>query len=635
MVTTTHRKNEIVLAGTPIKISSPVQVVTESAFPEKIVIGDTTKDSQKLRSVVTFGWRDGIGKYRTDGNADINRAWYSTASLSFDGHLVLPPLATTTAGVGGAGDDTANVMIEYGGGVYIDASGAIYTYDDQADSWGSSLHTLPEPASDAIVIRLGGTVYLVFAHRNGYTYYDGTTWTDDTEDMIYVTFWNDQLWGIDRTGQLRKCSTIGSWTDDAILPLEDGVVTDLFVSGDASNVPIIYAMTTKGLFAHDNSNTKFLLTELGMPQHPTNGKGSRRWRGGLYPPSGLGVYEYISDGQPAEVNLVGPDLDDGLPSDRKGSIVQLEGSNNRLFGGVAASTATPLITSSISSIPVGLDAFSGSVNRGRGTVRPVDKGRSLVLAWSGESGPGVKGGGWEVAWESDDDTQGITTMLVSGAYGKHRLWWAHNKRVLYMDLPIDIINPSQVTTFEYGSTFKHHTPWFTGGDAVANLALLLRAESLHPTTAETLTIGYRRNYSTGAFTKWGPINSSGETELPFPVSGDGVGVPFRAIQFEVEGNRDTTKTNSPDLVALTLEWLKIIPPRATVTVDCVLTDYRGKKAETLRAAISSALASGTLVKLIWGPDATQSKIVQVIRAPGIELTGLEERGNVQVTMVEP
>jgi hypothetical protein len=619
--------NEVAIDGTFFDAKGFVESIPNNVYPGKTVIGDTTKDSQVDRSNIAWtDLRGGMLQYRVDGQGDVNRSWYSTAQAG-EGHLVLPALVTTTADVGGAGDDTARVLIEFGGGIYADASGAIYTYDDQADSWGSALHTLPEPASKAVVWRApSGTVYLIFATRKGYTYYDGTTWTDGTEDMIYIAVWNDQLWGIDIAGQLRRSSTIGTWTNDAVLPAEDGVVTALFVSGDASNTPILYVASTRGLFAHDNDNTRFQETELPF-QHPDLGVGSRKWLGNQYLPAGLTVYEYIADATPAQVNLVGLDRDDGLPSDRRGKIVQLEGSPFRLFALVENTTPTSFgtTTGSITS----LDVFASAGNRGRGTVRPRELGISIIFAWDRI--------GWQVVWESADSTEGITTAVVAGAYGKHRLWFAQNQRIFYMDLPRDIVNPTQVSDYEYASAYTHLTPWFTAGQTeVSKLALLLRAETINPTTSETLTIGYRLNYSTGAFTTWTAISVTGETALPFPVTGDAVGVEFRAIQFQIVAAQGSSNKNTPDLVSLTLEWRKKLPLKWTNTVELVIADKPDRKttAKAQRAAIRTALGAGTLVKLETGPDSDQTYLGDLKLAPGVRLSGTDKRGSIKITHVE-
>ena len=59
---------------------------------------------------------------------------------------------------------------------------------------------------------MGGSLYLVIAHydssASGYTYTsDASSFSDDTKDAKFLTFWDDKLWGIDNTGQLWHAAT--------------------------------------------------------------------------------------------------------------------------------------------------------------------------------------------------------------------------------------------------------------------------------------------------------------------------------------------------------------------------------------------------------------------------------------------
>ena len=71
--------NEIYLNGTYYPLTRPVQSVLASLYPAKVVIGDTTRDSQTRASVISWSdWRGGIGVERIQGAADVDRAWHST-----------------------------------------------------------------------------------------------------------------------------------------------------------------------------------------------------------------------------------------------------------------------------------------------------------------------------------------------------------------------------------------------------------------------------------------------------------------------------------------------------------------------------------------------------------------------------
>ena len=60
--------NEISLNGVYYPITKPVQSMLASIYPGKVVIGDTTKDSQVRTSIIAWSdWRGGIGINRMEG----------------------------------------------------------------------------------------------------------------------------------------------------------------------------------------------------------------------------------------------------------------------------------------------------------------------------------------------------------------------------------------------------------------------------------------------------------------------------------------------------------------------------------------------------------------------------------------
>ena len=343
--------NEISLNGVYYPITKPVQSLLASLYPGKVVIGDTTKDSQVRTSIIAWSdWRGGIGINRMEGAGEVNRAWFSTAQLRYKNHLVLPGLATeTTAPSHGFGDGNIGAINELGNEIYAFWNGGggsnpkLYKYNNTSDTWGSELtHNATDEATDSIVFtNAAGTTYLVFAcydsGGSGYVYStDGASWTRDTQATQFLTLWDERLWGISNAGQLWHASTIGTEVLDAMLPLPDGYVTALFVARNAAGVPIIYASTLEGLFAHDADNAMWVETQMKFPRHPENGKGTIRWRDSVYIPSGMGIYKYINGGNSAVVTVVGPDRDDGLPDDKRGSIRVIAGSHNELLVGVDA-----------------------------------------------------------------------------------------------------------------------------------------------------------------------------------------------------------------------------------------------------------------------------------------------------------
>jgi len=462
--------NEISLNGVYYPITRPVRSTLASIYPAKVVIGDTSKDSNLRSSIIAWSdWRGGIGINRMEGG-ETSRAWYSTCQLRYKNHLVLPGLATesstpthslTDATIGAINTLSSEVYAFWNGST--SESPKLFKYNNTNDSWGSALtQSATDQVTDSVVFTdSGGTTYLVFAHYDangsGYTYSsDGSSWTTDATDTQFVTTWDERLWGISNVGQLWHATSIGTEVNDAVLPLPDGSVTALFVARNAMGVPIIYAATARGLYAHNADNAMWEDTQMDFPTHPENGKGTVRWRDSVYIPSGNGIYRYVNGNNAAVISVVGPDRDDGLPSDKRGSIRHMAGSHNELLVGIDASTSPSTISST--DVPYQWVSHQGS------KVIAADSGYSTILGYNDM--------GWEVKWQASTSGKGFDSMHVSDAYDKHRVWWGHNDIVHFMDLPSDIINPSEVSEFSYALEGVHETPWFNAGQSeIDKLAL--------------------------------------------------------------------------------------------------------------------------------------------------------------------
>ena len=632
--------NEISLNGVYYPIARPVQSVLSSIYPAKVVIGDTTKDSQARTSVIAWSdWRGGIGVNRMETGGDVNRAWWSTCQLRYKNHLILPGLdndakanktstSLTDPSIGAIGELSSEIYVAWNGSTSEAAK--IYKYNNASDVWGTVLAAPNDQVTDTVTWRtLAGETFLIFAHYDangsGYTRFDGSTWTEDATDSQYVAAWDDRLWGISYAGQLWYSIVAGTEVNDAKLPLPAGSVTGLFVARDAGGEPILYAATKKGLFAHDAANSKFIQTELTIPNHPHAGKGTIRWRDSIYMPAGLGVYKYINQAGGAVLAVTGPDRDDGVPTNQRGTIKFMTGSHNELFAGLDASTA-PNITSG-DSIPYQWQSHHGSM------VIDDDTGYSTILGYDDM--------GWETKWTASSAGRSLQSLTVSDAYDEYRMWWGFNGEIKFMKIPSDIINPSFVSDFEFAASGVHETPWFNAGQAeVDKLALKLRVEVQDASSTETVAVEYATDYAE-SYTSLGTITSDGITSYTF---GSSAGTAFRAIKFKLSLAR-TTNTGTvnytkltPDVVSTTLEWRKKLPSKwgHQVQVD-INKEYKGKSPKDLRAALLSAIESTTLVEFTFRDDSggTRNYYVDVASATGIEYTGTDERGISTINLVEP
>jgi len=631
-------ENEVYLNGVYYPLAAPVQSALASIYPGKVVIGDTTKDSQTRTSIIAWSdWRGGIGVNRMEGAGDVGRAWWSECQLRYKNHLVLPALATATASVThGLGEANIGAIGILSDEVYAAWNGTstqnpvLFKYNNTSNTWGSALsHSIVDQVTDTVTWRApNDTTYIVFAHYDangsGYTYSsDGSSWTTDGQDTQFLAMWDDRLWGISNAGQLWWSLTIGTEVTDAKLPLDTGSVTGLFVARDASGEPIIYASTKEGLFAHDSANSRFIQTQLALPVHPNAGKGSLRWRDGAYVPAGLGIYKYINASQQAIVTIMGPDRDDGLPSDNRGSILHMAATHNELLASVDA-TIEPSIVSGDSLAYQGATGYQGS------DVIDPNTGYSSILGYDER--------GWEAKWVADTAGKGIDTMSVANAYDSYRLWWGFNESVYWMGMPMDIINPSEVTDFNYATSAIHQTPWVNAGQSeVDKLALKVKVEVQDASSSETVKVEYATDYSE-SYTTMGTITSDGITTYAF---GSSAGTTFRSIKFKLTLSRASGSTNrrkTPDVVSLTLEFRKKLAAKwghqARININKA---YKGKSPKDLRSSLISAIESTTLVEFTFRDDSggTRNYYVDVVSASGLEGTGYDERGISTINVVEP
>ena len=136
------------------------------------------------------------------------------------------------------------------------------------------------------------------------------------------------------------------------------------------------------------------------------------------------------------------------------------------------------------------------------------------------------------------------------------------------------------------------------------------------------------------YTTMGTITSNGMTTYTF---GSNLGTSFRSIQFKIT-LATNTKTVSPDLISLTLEFRKKLNPKLGWTVNVDLSKaYKGNSTKAMRSNILSAIESNTLIEFTYRDDSTTNRnyYVDIINAQGLEYTAYDERGTTQLTLSEP
>ena len=622
----------IQLNGLLYPIKEPVRVFKASQQPARIQLGQDVAGADQHKSSITWDdWTGGLGVERMDMQKDLTRYWWSTCLTDQRGHLTLGPLANQTAASGVAGNWEVSFINERNGIVYAGFGASVMAYSG-VTAWGSVLNTLPASATDSINVRMGGVEYLVIAHTNGYTYFDGTNWTADAKDAMYLAWWDERLWGIDSTGQLWWAHVLGTETDDAQLPRPNSTVTNLFVARMPSGDLGLYVATTDGLYAHNPVNNSLEPTELPLVYHPDNGLGATRWRDSAYISAGMAIFKYVTGDNAAIISDVGLTRNHGVPSARGGRIRALIPTLNHLIALVDATTAPDDL-----SLMQGGDGYQSGFDSVSEVIES-DVGYSWVAGLDGL-------GAWRTLWESAASTLAITAAHTSNSYGQYRLWWGQNQLVWYMKLPRGITNPDQISDWDYNTASTHELPWIDAGEAFRRkLAIALVLDVKGTSATETVAVQYRINDDDATTTTLGTIIADGHYEYPFPNSTTPTGTAFRTIKPVVALVRGTTTTTTPDVTRLEFlfERLEEVRMGFSVRVEVPEGGFREQSAEQLLENLYTAFRNDALVAFTYrdrdADDAGNANpwdyYVRVMQMTGAEETGHDFSGELVLALLE-
>jgi len=443
--------------------------------------------------------------------------------------------------------------------------------------------------------------YLVVASRDGGSIKtrDGATWSAAAKDAngslpgAYLTQFQNRLCVLNKKNAGFAYSDAGDivadWTnDDAFpnLPLER---TGMFEGRDASGGSVLYFLTPRGVYIMDVfSNMTFAPTEVTWERDDTSGKKGLYWKGDNYIAVGKGIYKVSG----SEVALVGPDMDDGLPSDLQGTVTDMIGTGFWLV--------------------IALDGGQGK--------------KSCILKRY------LTGKHWHPVYVGSVNTPIRTLMWDSGT-----LYFGEGTDVKSLPFPAVTDNVTQLEDHEYAATGSLTYPYFHSQfESMPKIAHKVRAVTRDCNADDKLTIYYRIDEDT-AWTTLGSFTTSPRPAvLNFPNTGDSVGVSFERIQLKAEFARGSTTTNSPKLESLILEY-RVVPPVLwswQFRVNAVTQgDVTGK---SIIEALKTAIETGTLMSFYPdGDKAGTEYFVEVAAMPGGEKgTDFGQEGLYSVTVQE-
>jgi len=626
--------NEVSLGGYRFRVTTPPRRILTSIHAPRFTIGDTQRGADQRSSVLTWNdWRGGIGVQRGLDSTTADRSWWSDMQTRFKEHLVLPRKPIQTPVINAASADNITSLVDFANEMYVTKGAAVYKYNNSTTTWGSALDTLPATVISAVSDRINGTVYLVYFHETGYSYStNGSSFTDMTTDGSYGVVWRNQLWMIDKTGQLRSTYDVtddAAWEVDAQLPIPDDAVTGLFISRDAFGEFIIYAATKRGIFSHDADSKLWHPTEPRFPRHTKGAAGSNEWSEAIYVPVGLSVYKRVIGSSGSTSTVMGPDRDHGVPSDYRGAITTSATAHNELLVGTSVRLSDTILLS------------GGAISGGHGSMAFFDltdvtgDGYAVIMGWNDHS--------WEVKWTGDEFAQDITAMFVSDAYseGNHdvyRLYWGYKGFVYYMEIQADIVNPDQVTDQVYHTTGTHITPFFDGGDVThEKLAIDCTFVTKNLSSGvRQIAVYYAVDFS-DTWTLWTTLTTDGKQTVTFDDdSSNPIGLVFSEIAFKFVFTGAADAVISPDLPMIELRWREKLNPKYGWQLNIDHTeDYGGLTPDEQREAIQSCIASQQLLQFTYKyADADQSYWVDATNLTSMEATGLDNAGQTTVSVVE-
>jgi hypothetical protein len=303
--------------------------------------------------------------------------------------------------------------------------------------------TTTDTPTDGIVY--GSTLFI--AEGNQYSYYTagGTALTTVSDPAKFFTIFDSKLLKIDNNGLIKSSLTGagGSWVGGTVqVPVPAGYVTGFCTWRLADDNPAPYVGTRQGLWAVDMTNGVAHLTDLQTSISTNSGRGMTPYSdGNLYFPQGLLVHRYGN----RVISTIGPNEDDGLPRDYRGRFTKFLPAHKWLIG-LLDNTLTTTVSEETSWHFNVFDGFESScINRQIMSL-------SAVLAFSGS--------GWHTLYTSQQENTTTETGCVTSAYDEIRLWFGAEKKLKYMRLPEDILNPLNDIDYEFAPTSEHITGWF-------------------------------------------------------------------------------------------------------------------------------------------------------------------------------
>jgi hypothetical protein len=349
-----------------IPIMAEVRQSQTAVFGRRLTIGPADQDSDDMISTLSMGDWSGGGQIEELTGADQSRYWWGIFEGRSPRQAALPPLVsayrpnsncTKCWPLGVTGGKALFCFLESGTPKvwFFNEATKLFDYNG-----GAGVSITNEPVGKSL--EYGGAVY-VPCGANGYKIItdagsgvpsvtpvagaDDPTADAATSNPKPVHFARGEgryIFALTVTGGVAKSLTGAgtAWTwdynaADEIYPRVDSGVTPYrlvpFFNGEGA--PCLYVITSAGALQYDRGNKLFHETPIQFPTHPDVGRAAVVWRPGedLWISLGLDTVRYTASN--VAIPLSGVSRDASVPSDYRGTIVDLEPEISCLYALVA------------------------------------------------------------------------------------------------------------------------------------------------------------------------------------------------------------------------------------------------------------------------------------------------------------
>lgn len=596
---------------------------------QKVTFGDPTRESDEIiSSKIWTSFLAGIGIDQIREGSDEGSCWFSTLWTRTPYQLTLNRLVESVAAI-------RYPLGDLGTTFYASDGTNVYPVGNDDLVVGTALTNALAGTPVYSATEFNGKQYIPLG-TSGYAYHNGTTVTNSVaiDDVIQFVVWDDtspKLMALTSTGLFYQSFDGTTWS--LLITLNSSyIVRRMRRYMDKQENETINIVHLGGILTWDPISGVALPSRLSFPRHPDNGYGVEMWRPGedLFVTAGIGVYRWnLSAAAP-----VGLDRNEGVPSQFRGTFVDLCAEHNALLGYVRGQQSVASATVEIEFDPgLGTDVAADMLDT---------EAYSMVVAYTGY--------GWHPIWTSTENDGVPNWSVVSCADDVYRHWWGYGvsttDRCYTIEMPRAFTNPRMQLEVGEGHFEPYgylDTGWFDANmREFDKLALQFEVGVEAASSDERIIVSYKTDFDT-SWTSLGEITTTGTVKLPFGVTTTWNGNPFsegirfNRIRFLIEMYRGSDDSLSPMIDNFVLKFRRIPYDQRTFNLDIPLEfendEFEGRSPLEIKQALDDLMLADELVHVQFNDLPESSFRASLSMLDGWDTTGETFGGFRRVTLV--